>query len=57
MDKLVLTGVGVASLLVGYKAGIYLNAHYQLKKARQQTIVDLNEYSDKKTKLEKEKEK
>lgn len=56
MDKFVITGVGVASILVGYKVAIYATAYYKLNKEKKQKIVDLNKYSEWKERLDKEKE-
>ena len=56
MDKLVITGVGVASVLVGYKVAIYATAYYKLNKEKRQKVVDLNKYSEWKERLDKEKE-
>ena len=56
MDKLMITGVSVASILVGYKVAIYATAYYKLNKEKKQKIVDLNKYSEWKERLDKEKE-
>jgi hypothetical protein len=56
MDKLMITGISIASIIVGYKVGIYATAYYKLNKEKKQKIVDLNKYSEWKEKLDKEKE-
>ncbi len=56
MDKLWIGGVLVAGGLIGFKAGIYINTLYKLKKERRQKVVSLGTYSEYKKRLEKEKE-
>lgn len=54
--KLITGGLTLGSLIIVYKAGIYINAAYKLKKERKQKIVNLGTYSEYKKRLEKEKE-
>jgi hypothetical protein len=54
--RLVTGGIALGSLIIAYKAGIYMNAAYKLRKERKQKIVNLGTYSEYKKRLEKEKE-
>ena len=51
MDKLLITGVVVAGSLMAYKAGMYANAYYKLKKEKRQKVVNLGTYAEYKKRL------
>ena len=53
--KLVTGGIALGSLIIAYKAGIYMNAAYKLRKERKQKIVNLGTYSEYKKRLDKKK--
>ena len=54
--KLITGGIALGSLIIAYKAGIYINATYKLRKERRQKVVNLGTYSEYKKRLKKEKE-
>ena len=44
-------GISIAGLLIGYKACVYCNALYQLKKEKRKKVVDFQKVSEYKEKV------